>query len=760
MGLDVAAGVPQRVRSFALRVMVRDAAASDVRAHPVCPGREGALAPVPTRLRPRAGGRCRVSVKTLGNYELEGLLGEGGIGQVYAAQDKVLGRQVAIKALRPELSRDHNFVERFYNEAKSLANLNHTNIATLYALHVEGSEAFMVMELVHGQTLEALLARVGRLTLRDSLAILAQAVPGIRYAHRRGVIHRDLKPANLMVTDDGVVKIMDFGIARVRGSEHLTRVGEFCGTFVYASPEQIRGEDVDERSDLYSLAIVLYRMLAGSPPFQSDNEYALMTAQLQAPPPPLAGRVPGVDAATEAVLMRALAKRREDRYASVEEFGRAVGAMALREESVDILQQLYAHAITDGDAEATRIISPRHVPVVEPVPSSRPSLRDTADWQLPPALADADQAVPQPSARDAGRRSVFDEAPARAMDPIPRGGRHASRRRWPFIAAPAMFLLAASGYYIVSEDLVRLPFFSKPSPGIVERPTPPEPPPSPVKTVKEEPPPAPPPVTPSKEEPPPGPPPVKTVEEKPPPASPSVKTVEEEPPPAPPPVKTVEEEPPPAPPPVKTVEEEPPPAPPPVKIAKEEPPPAPPPLKTVEEEPPPAPPPLKIAKEEPPPAPPPVKAIKEEPPPAPPPVKIAKEEPPPVHQLESPQPALGPLASLGPERARGEPEGKPDLQGKVTGAKRLDEIEVDGRWIRIYGIVDRARGAQEAQHVSALVRYLKPSHNHIVCYRKASGTYRCYSDGQDIARLALEDGMVGPTPNAPPEYHVLPTARR
>jgi len=216
---------------------------------------------------------------TIGTYEVEGLLGEGGIGQVYAAQDTVLGRKVAIKMLRPELSSDRNFVERFYVEAKSLGNLNHTNITTIYALHTEGAEAYMVMELVHGYTLEALLQRVQRLTLRDSLAILAQAVAGMRYAHRRGVIHRDLKPANLMVTDDGLVKIMDFGIARVRGSEHLTRVGEFCGTFVYASPEQIRGEEVDERSDLYSLAIVLYRMLAGVPPFTSENEYALMTAQ-------------------------------------------------------------------------------------------------------------------------------------------------------------------------------------------------------------------------------------------------------------------------------------------------------------------------------------------------------------------------------------------------------------------------------------------------------------------------------------------------
>lgn len=150
-------------------------------------------------------------------------------------------------------------------------------------------------------------------------------------------------------------------------------------------------------------------------------------------------------------------------------------------------------------------------------------------------------------------------------------------------------------------------------------------------------------------------------------------------------------------------------------------------------------------------------------PPAP--VVAAKEEPPPSPPVPNPEPpspspeAPGPLASIEPQRGPLEPEGQPDLQGRVTGAKGLEEIEVAARWIKLYGIVDRARGAEEAQHANALVRYLKPSHNHIVCYRKAAETYRCYSDGQDIARLALEDGMVQLAPNAPPEYRTLRTGR-
>src|SRR5690349_17356499 len=163
--------------------------------------------------------------RKIGTYELLELLGEGGIGQVYAARDTVLGRQVAIKMLRSELSRDRNFITRFYNEAQSLGDLSHANITTLHALHLEGREPFMVMELVHGRTLEALLERVHHLPLRDCLAIVVQAVAGLGYAHQRGVVHRDIKPSNLMVTDSGLLKIMDFGIARVRGTQRLTRAG-------------------------------------------------------------------------------------------------------------------------------------------------------------------------------------------------------------------------------------------------------------------------------------------------------------------------------------------------------------------------------------------------------------------------------------------------------------------------------------------------------------------------------------------------------
>src|SRR5262249_18116424 len=266
-----------------------------------------------------------------GQYEMRELLGEGGIGQVHAAFDTVLERAVAIKSLRPELLNDKNFVERFRGEATSLARLNHPNITTLYSLLPEGRNLYMVMELVRGDTLDTLLRkRHGALAAREALAIIAQAADGLSYAHSMGVIHRDVKPANLMITENGLLKIMDFGIARVRGSQRLTRDGSMVGTLAYMAPEQLRGEGGDERSDLYSLAIVLYAMLTGTTPFVPDSDYDLMQAHVHAKPQRLVGRVPGLDSRVESVLLRALAKKPEQRYASVREFSDALGATPLR----------------------------------------------------------------------------------------------------------------------------------------------------------------------------------------------------------------------------------------------------------------------------------------------------------------------------------------------------------------------------------------------------------------------------------------------
>jgi serine/threonine protein kinase/TPR repeat protein len=276
--------------------------------------------------------------KTIGQYEIRDLLGEGGLGQVHAAFDTVLQRAVAIKSLRPELLNDTNFVDRFRVEATSLARLNHPNITTIYSLIPEGKNLYMVMELVRGHTLDDILKkRNAPIEVRECLAIIAQAADGLSYAHSMGVIHRDIKPANLMVAENGVLKIMDFGIARVRGSQRLTRTGSIVGTLAYMAPEQLRGEEGDESCDLYSLAIVLYEMLSGSPPFNATSEYDLMQAQINQRPDRLIPRVPGLDGGVESALMRALSKKPAQRFPSVRAFSDALGASALRLDAPKIL---------------------------------------------------------------------------------------------------------------------------------------------------------------------------------------------------------------------------------------------------------------------------------------------------------------------------------------------------------------------------------------------------------------------------------------
>ncbi len=276
--------------------------------------------------------------QTVGQYEIRELLGEGGIGQVHAAYDTVLQREVAMKSLRPEMLSDTNFADRFRAEATSLARLNHPNITTLYSLIPDGKNLYMVMELVRGHTLDDILAkRNAPLDVRESLAIIAQAADGLAYAHSMGVIHRDIKPSNLMVAENGVLKIMDFGIARVRGSQRLTRSGSIVGTLAYMAPEQLRGEEGDEACDLYSLAIVLYEMLTGSPPFSANSEYDLMQAQINQKPDRLISRVPGLDSKVEAAIMKALSKKPAQRFPSTRAFSDALGASSLRMDAPKIL---------------------------------------------------------------------------------------------------------------------------------------------------------------------------------------------------------------------------------------------------------------------------------------------------------------------------------------------------------------------------------------------------------------------------------------
>ncbi|HXU37537.1 MAG TPA: serine/threonine-protein kinase [Blastocatellia bacterium] len=256
----------------------------------------------------------------VGNYKVTDQIGEGGMGSVFRGIDLMLEREVAIKMLRPELSRQPHIVERFRSEAVTLAKLNHPNIATLYSFLRQGEDFFMVMEFVRGETLDSLIGKSGAMPWERAVALFSQALEGIEHAHKMGIVHRDIKPANMMLTETGSIKVMDFGIARVLGTNRLTKTGHLIGTVEYMSPEQVRGEETDARSDIYSLGILLYEMLTGRVPFNSSSEYELMRSHIEEAPKPPGTFAPQIPLVVEQAIMRALAKKPEARQRSANEF--------------------------------------------------------------------------------------------------------------------------------------------------------------------------------------------------------------------------------------------------------------------------------------------------------------------------------------------------------------------------------------------------------------------------------------------------------
>jgi serine/threonine-protein kinase len=300
--------------------------------------------------------------RTIGKYRIVGQLGRGATGIVYRAVDETLNREVAIKILNPEFA-NTDIIRRFRAEAMTLARLNHPEIATVYELLASETDLLMVMELVRGETLDKLLNRVGPMPPERAAYVLDKVLSPLEHAHRAGIVHRDMKPANVMVTELGGVKIMDFGIARVRDAEHMTVDGVMMGTPAYMAPEQVLGEEVDGRADLYSVGVIFYRLLTAALPFKADTAVGMLQKQISDSPMSLHVHREGLPDWCETIVQRALAKSPGDRFQTAEEFREALGSAAGMAKTLDVAK---AFGVADR-----QVIMPSQPAVVETVAVSR-----------------------------------------------------------------------------------------------------------------------------------------------------------------------------------------------------------------------------------------------------------------------------------------------------------------------------------------------------------------------------------------------------
>jgi serine/threonine-protein kinase len=304
--------------------------------------------------------------ETVGDYEILGVLGTGGMGRVFRVRNRISDRLEAMKVVLPDAPPEPALTQRFLREIKLHASLDHPNIAGVRTALCVDDQIVMVMELVEGSNLAALL-RTGRLSVPAALSYADQVLAALAYAHSRGVIHRDIKPANIIVAPSGVVKVTDFGIARTGGTERLTMTGMALGSLYYMSPEQIKGGAADVRSDIYSLGVTLYEMVTGAPPIRGENEYAIMHGHLTEEPAPPEQLVPDLPATLSAAILCAIAKAPEQRFQSAEEFRAALNPNKPQAYAAPPLVPAKAQPVAHLDTEQVAKVESQLVRVIGPI---------------------------------------------------------------------------------------------------------------------------------------------------------------------------------------------------------------------------------------------------------------------------------------------------------------------------------------------------------------------------------------------------------
>lgn len=314
-----------------------------------------------------------MTLKKLGRYEVLRVLGKGAMGVVYEGRDPNLDRRVAIKTVKVEnLSEEAaaEYEHRFRTEARSAARLQHPNIVSVYDSDRDGDVAFLVMEYIQGDDLKHHLDRGVRYTLEQSLKIIRDLLSALDYAHKQGIVHRDVKPANLLIEPGGRVKLTDFGVARIQDSGEATRTqGSMVGTLKYMAPEQVQGQKIDARADLFSTGVVLYQLLTDKRPFDGDNDFSIIHQIIGHNPPPPSAANPRLPGALDAVVARALAKNKEERFATARDFAVALQAAIRRAEDQTVVPPPNPNKRTDPAASR-----PLTTPGTAPGGATQPSV--------------------------------------------------------------------------------------------------------------------------------------------------------------------------------------------------------------------------------------------------------------------------------------------------------------------------------------------------------------------------------------------------
>ena len=369
----------------------------------------------------------------LGDYEILGILGAGGMGKVYKVRNTISDRVEAMKILLPDLVGQKDLADRFLREIKVLASLHHPNIAALRTALTLDNQLVMIMEFVDGVTLSS---RLHQGAIPPALAVkyIDQVLDALSYAHKQNIIHRDIKPANMMLTPDGTVKLMDFGIARSASDRSLTMTGTTLGSLNYMPPEQVKGDPADNRSDLYSLGVSLYEMVTGQLPFTADSNYAMMAAHLQeVPKPPIVLR-PGIPQTLNQIIVMALAKDPGQRFQSADAFRGALKSVPTQGAATQPGADPRAFVPSANAGSATALFQET------PASQSPTTLMDTPAYQQTPRVA----TVASPAV-SAAPPDVMPQAPP----PPVRGNSH----RGLYIALGAFIVVAvlfAAGLYLPS----------------------------------------------------------------------------------------------------------------------------------------------------------------------------------------------------------------------------------------------------------------------------------------------------------------------